>query len=47
MKLQQLPLGGRFEYEGAVYVNPGSMTASSELGGQSAISIHKSLSLPR
>lgn len=34
MKLQQLPLGARFEYQGKEYVKTGPMTASCEQGGQ-------------
>ena len=37
MKLQHLPLGARFEYEGVVHVKTGPMTASSETGGQRVI----------
>lgn len=37
MKLQHLPIGGRFEYEGAVYVKTGPLTAASEEGGQRVI----------
>lgn len=37
MKLQQLPLGARFEYEGRLYVKTGPLTAASEEGGQTLI----------
>lgn len=37
MKLQHLPLGARFEYEGKVYVKTGPITAASEEGGQALI----------
>ncbi|UCV21452.1 hypothetical protein [Ferribacterium limneticum] len=40
MKLQHLPLGARFEYEGVVYVKTGPLTASSEAGGQRIIPRH-------
>lgn len=37
MKLQQLAVGARFEYEGKVFVKTGPMTASAEVGGQQLI----------
>jgi hypothetical protein len=37
MKFQQLPIGGRFEFEGKVYVKTGPVTATSEQGGQRMI----------
>jgi hypothetical protein len=37
MKLQHLPMGARFEYEGVVYVKTGPLTASSDVGGQRII----------
>ena len=37
MKLQHLPMGARFEYEGEIHVKTGPMTASSEAGGQRII----------
>ncbi|MGB4065421.1 MAG: hypothetical protein WBK19_16480 [Azonexus sp.] len=40
MKLQDLPMGARFEYEGLVYVKTGPLTASSEAGGQRIIPRH-------
>ncbi|NTV70458.1 MAG: hypothetical protein HGA71_09960 [Azonexaceae bacterium] len=49
MKLQHLPLGARFEYEGLVYVKTGPLTASSEAGGQRIIPRHavlRSLEVP-
>lgn len=33
VKLQNLAIGARFEYEGVVYVKTGPLTASSEQGG--------------
>lgn len=49
MKLQQLAIGARFEYEGAVYVKTGPLTAASEEGGQRIIpryAILKPLDVP-
>ena len=37
MKLQQLAIGARFEYDGRVYVKTGPLTAASEQGGQALI----------
>lgn len=37
MKLQQLTVGARFEYQGRVFVKTGPLTASSENGGQQII----------
>lgn len=37
MKLQDIPLGGRFEYDGKIFTKTGPLTASSEEGGQSLI----------
>ena len=37
MKLSQLPIGGRFQYEGKVFVKTGPLTASSGKGGQTMI----------
>ncbi len=37
MKLQHLAIGDRFEYEGAVYVKTGPLTAASDKGGQRVI----------
>lgn len=37
MKLQHLPLGARFEYEGKVFVKTGPLTAASDEGGQQII----------
>ncbi|WP_428827881.1 hypothetical protein ACLIKD_07925 [Azonexus sp. IMCC34842] len=37
MKLQQLPDGARFEYQGRVFVKTGPLTARSENGGQQII----------
>lgn len=43
MKLQHLPIGSRFEYEGEIYVKTGPMTAASERGGQKLIPRYASL----
>lgn len=37
MKLQQLPLGARFEWDGQVYVKTGPLTAASQSGGNRLI----------
>jgi hypothetical protein len=37
MKLQHLPIGARFEYEGQVFVKTGPLTAASEQGGSRLI----------
>jgi len=37
MKLQHLPIGARFEFEGQVLVKTGPLTAASEQGGQRII----------
>lgn len=37
MKLQHLPIGTRFEFEGKIFVKTGPLTASSEQGGQRMI----------
>jgi len=37
MKLQHLPIGASFEYEGKVYVKTGPLTAVSEEGGSRII----------
>lgn len=37
MKLQDIPMGGRFEYEGKVFVKTGPMSATSDQGGQRMI----------
>lgn len=37
MKLQQLPMGARFEYQGAVYVKTGPMMATAESGEKKLI----------
>lgn len=37
MKLQDIPLGGRFEYDGKIFTKTGPLTASTELGGQTMI----------
>lgn len=37
MKLQHLPMGARFEYEGQIFTKTGPMTASAEQGGQRII----------
>lgn len=49
MKLQHLPVGARFEYEGKIFVKTGPLTAASEEGGQRVIpryAILKPLDLP-
>jgi hypothetical protein len=37
MKLQQLAIGDRFEYDGRIFVKTGPLTASSDDGGQQMI----------
>lgn len=37
MKLSQLPLSARFEYEGQIFTKTGPLTASAESGGQRMI----------
>ena len=37
MKINLIPLGTRFEYEGEIYTKTGPMTAASEKGGQRMI----------
>lgn len=37
MKLQHLPIGARFEYEGQIFTKTGPLTASAERGGQRII----------
>lgn len=37
MKLTQLPIGARFEYEGQIFTKTGPMTAAGETGGQRMI----------
>lgn len=37
MKLQHLPIGARFEFEGEIFVKTGPLTASSESSGQRVI----------
>lgn len=49
MKLQHISIGGRFEYEGKVFVKTGPLTATAEQGGQMMIpryAILKPLDLP-
>lgn len=49
MKLQHLPVGARFEYEGKIFVKTGPLTAASEEGGQRVIpryAVLKPLDLP-
>jgi hypothetical protein len=43
MKLQQLAIGERFEYEGQVFVKTGPLTACGEMGGQRMIPRHAML----
>ena len=50
MKLQHLPIGARFEYEGKVFVKTGPLTAASEEGGQKIIpryAVLKPLDVPQ
>ncbi len=37
MKLNQLPLGARFEYDGQIFTKTGPLTAAAENGGQRMI----------
>lgn len=37
MKIQHLPIGARFEFDGQIFVKTGPMTAASEAGGQRVI----------
>lgn len=37
MRLQDIPIGARFEYQGKVFVKTGPITAASEAGGQQMI----------
>jgi hypothetical protein len=37
MRLQDIPIGTRFEYQGQVFVKTGPITAASEAGGQQMI----------
>jgi hypothetical protein len=37
MRLQDIPIGTRFEYQGRVFVKTGPITAASEAGGQQMI----------
>jgi len=37
MKLQDIPIGGRFEYDGKILTKTGPLTASAEQGGQTMI----------
>ncbi|MFZ2268358.1 MAG: hypothetical protein WAV95_12360 [Azonexus sp.] len=37
MKLQDIPIGGRFEYDGKIFTKNGPLTASSEQGGKCMI----------
>ena len=43
MKLHQLALGTRFEYEGRIFVKTGPITASAEQGGTQMIPRHATL----
>ena len=43
MRLQHLPIGARFEYEGLIFVKTGPLTATSEQGGQRIIPRHAML----
>ncbi|WP_374500120.1 hypothetical protein [Zoogloea sp.] len=40
MKLNHLPIGARFEYEGQIYTKTGPITATAEKGGQRMIPRH-------
>lgn len=40
MKLNHLPIGARFEYEGQIYTKTGPITAAAEKGGQRMIPRH-------
>ncbi|MEY2633374.1 MAG: hypothetical protein RIR00_2028 [Pseudomonadota bacterium] len=40
MRIQDVPIGGSFEYEGQVFTKTGPMTASAERGGQRMIPRH-------
>jgi len=40
MKLNHLPIGARFEYEGQIYTETGPITAAAEKGGQRMIPRH-------
>lgn len=49
MKLHQLAIGARFEYQGKEFTKTGPITAAAELGGQQMIPRHadlKALDLP-
>ncbi len=37
MRLQDLPVGARFEYQGKIFVKTGPITAASDAGGQQMI----------
>ena len=43
MKLNHLPIGARFEYEGQIYTKTGPITATAERGGQRMIPRHATL----
>ncbi len=40
MKLNHLPIGARFEYDGQIYTKTGPITAAAEKGGQRMIPRH-------
>jgi hypothetical protein len=40
MRLQDIPIGSRFEYQGRIFVKTGPITAASEPGGQQMIPRH-------
>ena len=46
MRLQDFPIGARFEYEEAIYVKTGPLTASSDQGKQRIIPRHAMLRSP-
>lgn len=43
MRLQDIPLGARFEYEGQAFTKTGPLTAAAEQGGQRIIPRHAHL----
>lgn len=43
MKINLLPIGARFEYEGQIYTKTGPITATAEKGGQRMIPRHAAL----
>ncbi|KAB2966499.1 hypothetical protein [Zoogloea sp.] len=43
MKINLLPIGARFEYDGQIYTKTGPITATAEKGGQRMIPRHAAL----